>query len=189
MYSCITHLLVGHPLHPLHPLNLLLRGRANGSTRGRKQEVASADLAVGATRTLEGRSVSAREGAVRPGARLPRVARGGDGADQAGLGGADVVDGDVVAKGGRGAAEVEAEVAVLPGRVALHGQLAGVAVVDEALLEVLEGNAVADDVVGGRVVGDAELEAVAVALEGAEAPAVDAVAPGVDLLKGYCGGC
>jgi hypothetical protein len=42
-------------------------------------------------------------------------------------------------------------------------------------------------VVGGRVVRDAEFEAVSVALEGGEAPAVEAVAPCVDFFEGYSG--
>lgn len=98
---------------------------------------------------------------------------------------AGVVDGDVVGDAGGAGAKLEADVAVLPRGVAAEGEGAPLAVVGEALGRVLESDAVGDDV-GGRagVVAAAELEAVAVALEVGEVPAVDAVAPGNGVLDG-----
>lgn len=151
------------------------------------QESTSLDLAVGVACTLEHRRISALERAVRPGAGLPRVSRSRDRRHKRNLRAANIVDGNVVLERRSRAAEVEANIAVLPRSVALHIKLAGVAVVDESLLCVLERDAVLQDVVGGRVAGDAELEAVAVAFEAFEVPAVDAVAPGVNFLHRYGG--
>lgn len=70
----------------------------------------------------------------------------------------DLVDGShVVLHGGAGAAHLDAQIAVGPGGIALEGQGAGVSVVDEALLEVAEGDGVTDDVVSRRPIRDAEL--------------------------------
>lgn len=87
---------------------------------------------------------------------------------------------DVVGKLGRVARLLETEAAVVPRRVPLKGHVARVPVVDDAPGQVVERDAVDNDVVGGADVAlrATELEAVAVALEGGEAPPVEAVAPG-----------
>lgn len=96
----------------------------------------------------------------------------------------NIDSGDIPSHLGRRATHNEARIAVVPRRVPLECQRPGVAVINEPLLIVRKRNGVADDMVRRRVVRDAQLEAVAVALERAEAPAVVAVAPGVDLLDG-----
>lgn len=163
-------------------LDLSLSGGSNGGARARNQEIARLDSSVGTTRSLQLGGIGALEGRVAPGTGVPRVARSRHGADEGDLA-ARVGDGGIALHGRLGAAHVEADVAVLPGRVAGEGESARVAVVDEALLQVAKSDAVLHNVVGGWVVGDAQLEAVAVALKGREAPSVDAVAPSVDLLE------
>ena len=96
----------------------------------------------------------------------------------------DIAGGDVVLERRRRASEVETDITVVPSSVALHSELAGVSIVDEALLRVAESDVVLQDVVRRRVVGDTELEAVSVTVEVLEVPAVEAVAPGVDLFQG-----
>lgn len=96
----------------------------------------------------------------------------------------DIAGGDVVLERRRRASEVETDITVVPSSVALHGELARVSVVNEALLRVAESDVVLQNMVRRRVVGNTELEAISVAIEFLEVPAVEAVAPGVDLLQG-----
>ena len=76
---------------------------------------------------------------------------------------------------------------VVPRRVARERHIPRLAVVHEATRRVGERDAVGDDVRSGALVAGvaaAELEAVAIALEALEVPAVEAVAPGVSVLDG-----
>lgn len=158
--------------------------RTNRCTAGGYQKVAGGNLAICTTRTLENSRVSAPEARVRPGSRVPAVAdlrdtRRGD----ADLRRSRVGHRNIEIHSRPGAADVETHVAVLPRRVACHRQATRVAVVDETFLRILKGDAVLDDVVCGRVVCDAELEAVAISVEVAEGPAVYTIAPCIHLLE------
>lgn len=97
---------------------------------------------------------------------------------------ADIAGRNVVLERRRRASEIEADITVVPSGVALHGELAGVSVVDEALLRVAESDVVLQNVVRRGVVGDTELEAISVTIELLEVPEIEPVAPGVDLLQG-----
>lgn len=157
----------------------------NCCSRRRDQEVCVVDGPVRVSSTLQCGGAHALERAVGPSCRrVPGVARRRDCADQAHLG-AGTVDGCDVARHGRGrAAHHEAGIAVVPGRIAGECEGAGVAIINETLLRIGESDTVLDDVVGRRVVGDAQLETVAVACEVTETPTIETVAPGVDLVNG-----
>lgn len=83
---------------------------------------------------------------------MPSVAALADLVDEADLARTLVDRGDIVLHGGAGAAHMDAQIAIGPGAVALKGQGLGAAVVDDALLEVAQGNGVADDVVSRRII-------------------------------------
>jgi hypothetical protein len=114
---------------------------------------------------------------------LPRVTGRRDGRNESDLCAANIHSSDVVLERGCRAPEVESHVAIVPSSIALHSQLAGVSVVNKAFLRIGERNVVLQNVVCGRIVGDAELETVTIAVEVLEAPAVEAIAPSVYLLQ------
>lgn len=160
-------------------------GSANRRTISRSQEAASGDLSAGRPLALDKLDIDALEAGVRPlGAAVPRVpARLGPlERSLVSLCGAAprIKRGDVLGEGARdavGARELEPDAAVLVGRVAREGECAGLLVVREAFGRVAEGDAVGHDVVRLGRAAAAQLEPVAVALEGGEVPSVDAVAP------------
>lgn len=158
---------------------------ANRRTGSWDQEVAGRDLSIRPPLALNESDVHALEAGVGPlGAAVPRVAAGGGGleADLVGLGGAAVrvEGGDVLGEGAcniGGTRQLEADAAIFVGRVTREGEGARLLVVREALGEVAECDTVGHDVVGlGRATA-AQLEPVAVALERAEVPPVESVAP------------
>ena len=163
--------------------------RANRRTVGGKQEIACSDLARGVTLTLHELDINTLECSVVPcGTSLPRVA-GLLRTAQADLGrvarALDVARSKVVCERRNSSLALESNCSVVPSRVALHDEVAGLAVVRETRRSVVESNAVGDLVVRSlllALIATTKLEAVAVALEVAEAPTVDAVAPcnGVD---------
>lgn len=78
-------------------------------------------------------------------------------------------------------------IAVIPSCVALHDEIAGLAVVCEPFCSIVERDAVGDLVVCGFLVcfiATTQLEAVAVTLEVAEAPTLNRLAC-VDVVKGW----
>lgn len=171
--------------HVASALNTRLRSSPNSLAVRWDQEVAALNLATRSSGPLERGGVDALEAAVGPSAAgVPRVAAHGCAGDQAHLAVAGVVEGrNVGAERRLGTTHMETEITVVPGRVALERQRTRVAVVDESLFEVAEGNGISDNVVRRRVVRDTQLEAVAVSIKGAESPTVVPVAPGIDLLN------
>lgn len=157
--------------------HLRLSGSTNRRTARRNQEITSRGLSIRTTSTLKTRRINALEARIRPRTRVPAVTRLLDtrrsNADLA----TGVRHSNVGVQRGLRAANVEPVVAVLPCRVARESQATRVTIVDEALLRVLESHAVLDDVIRRRVVRNAELETISVAVEVAEGPAVHAVAP------------
>lgn len=148
------------------------------------QERARFDTMIRSTRTLQYGWIDTLERAVRPGARLPRVPRCFDGRHKRNLGRSNIDSSDVVNKLRRRAPEVEAHIAVVPSSIALDSQLPGISIIDESLLRIPKRHAVAHNMVCRRIVGNPELEPVAVAVEVVEIPAVETVPPGVDLFHG-----
>lgn len=136
------------------------------------------------TGALEYRRINTFKRAVGPRSGLPRVFRSLDGRNKSDLRATNVDGGDVPDKVRRRAPEVEAHVAIVPGSVALHSQLPRISVIDETLLSIAERHAVAYDVICRRVIGDAKLVSVAVAVEIVKVPSVESIAPCIDFFYG-----
>lgn len=72
-----------------------------------------------------------------------------------------------------GRAGAEADGSVVPGRIALEGEIARLRVIGESIVRISKGDAVGQDVIGRALVGfiaAAKFEAIAVTLERLEAP-------------------
>jgi hypothetical protein len=80
--------------------DISLSSSSNGGTRCGDQEVACWDPTIRSSCALQLGRIDTREGAVGPGARLPRVSSRLDGRDQGGLSGALVYSRDVVLERG-----------------------------------------------------------------------------------------
>lgn len=160
-------------------------GSANRRTISRGQEAASRDLAIRPPLALDKLDIDALEAGVGPlSAAVPRVPARLCALERSLVslrGAAAAVErGDVLGEGARdavGARELEPDAAVLVGRVAREGEGSRLLVVREALGRVAEGDTVGHDMVRLGRAAAAQLETVAVALEGGEVPPVEAVAP------------
>src|SRR3954453_8599425 len=154
--------------------------RPDGGAAGR-QERGRGQGAAGAARVVRTARVRRPEGG-RGDSGVPVVSGRGD-RGALGDGAAAVADGEVLAQLGGAGGEVVAPLGVGVGGGAVDDDRAGVGVLGEAVARVAPGGRVVDDMRDDLAV-PAELVAVAVALEGGVAPAVDAVAEGPGVLDG-----